>query len=249
MMSLGLVLIYFLRGSCPWSGIPAATQKQKYERILQRKEAAIPVEVCQGQPQEFEQYLRDCLALEFTDTPDYRYCIALYFMFLCTCCTAGLFVLRVSRFNLVYCCFSGCVRKMIKMFSDLFETCGFERDYIWDWNVPRGGGTDAGGSQQQQQYHQSGRAVSSELPSPPLLPHQLGVAAHSAAQTGTSLPGTHTAGLKAAGGAAGAMGASGSMHAVHSVSVSAGGNATNGGTYTSSGTSEHAAFATPSDKV
>jgi hypothetical protein len=78
MMSLGLVLIYFLRGSCPWSGLPAATQKQKYERILQRKEAAIPVEVCQGQPQEFEQYLRDCLALEFTDTPDYRYCTALH---------------------------------------------------------------------------------------------------------------------------------------------------------------------------
>ncbi|CAF3875882.1 unnamed protein product [Rotaria magnacalcarata] len=37
MESLGYVLMYFNRGSLPWQGLEAATEKQKYEKISEKK--------------------------------------------------------------------------------------------------------------------------------------------------------------------------------------------------------------------
>ena len=44
MESLGYVLMYFNRGSLPWQGLKAATKKQKYEKISEKKKST-PVEV------------------------------------------------------------------------------------------------------------------------------------------------------------------------------------------------------------
>ncbi|OWM84560.1 hypothetical protein CDL15_Pgr001000 [Punica granatum] len=41
--SLGYVLLYFLRGSLPWQGLKAATKKQKYDKICEKK-LATPIE-------------------------------------------------------------------------------------------------------------------------------------------------------------------------------------------------------------
>ena len=69
--SLGYVLMYFLRGSLPWQGLKAATKKQKYEKISERK-MATPIEVlCRGFPSEFVQYFQYCRSLRFEDKPDY----------------------------------------------------------------------------------------------------------------------------------------------------------------------------------
>lgn len=73
MESLGFVLMYFLRGSLPWQGLKATTKKQKYQRILERKQATHPDLLCRGFPSEFRDYFVHCSSLGFEDRPDYRY--------------------------------------------------------------------------------------------------------------------------------------------------------------------------------
>ncbi|KOX69875.1 Casein kinase I isoform alpha [Melipona quadrifasciata] len=64
MESLGYVLMYFNRGSLPWQGLKAATKKQKYEKISEKK-MSTPVEVlCKVSLIYF---------LRFEESPDYMY--------------------------------------------------------------------------------------------------------------------------------------------------------------------------------
>lgn len=83
------MLIYFLRGSLPWQGLKAQTNKQKYEKIGQKKCAmfffiANPssrlcrqdtqiMDLCDGFPQEITFYLSYARRLGFEETPDYDY--------------------------------------------------------------------------------------------------------------------------------------------------------------------------------
>ena len=50
MESMGYVLMYFNRTSLPWQGLKAATKKQKYEKISEKK-LSTPIEVlCKVMP-------------------------------------------------------------------------------------------------------------------------------------------------------------------------------------------------------
>jgi casein kinase 1 len=42
--------MYFLRGSLPWQGLKAATNKQKYEKIGEKKQTTPIKELCEGFP-------------------------------------------------------------------------------------------------------------------------------------------------------------------------------------------------------
>ncbi|XP_078428193.1 casein kinase 1-like protein 3 [Wolffia australiana] len=71
--SLGYVLLYFLRGSLPWQGLRAATKKQKYEKICEKK-LSTPIEVlCKSHPVEFASYFHYCHSLKFDQRPDYGF--------------------------------------------------------------------------------------------------------------------------------------------------------------------------------
>lgn len=73
MESLGYVMMYFMRGSLPWQGLKAATKRQKYEKISEKK-MSTPIEVlCKGYPMEFVTYFQYCRSLRFDDKPDYSY--------------------------------------------------------------------------------------------------------------------------------------------------------------------------------
>jgi casein kinase I family protein HRR25 len=73
MESLGYVMLYFCRGALPWQGLKAATKKQKYDRIMEKK-MTTPTEVlCRGFPNEFSIYLNYTRSLRFDDKPDYSY--------------------------------------------------------------------------------------------------------------------------------------------------------------------------------
>lgn len=125
MESLGYVLMYFNRGSLPWQGLKAATKKQKYEKISEKK-MSTPVEfLCkvnrkinkldsflslsqnfinfafylffQGYPAEFAMYLNYCRGLRFEEVPDYMY--------------------------------------LRQLFRILFRTLNHQYDYTFDWTM------------------------------------------------------------------------------------------------------------------
>ncbi|CAH9097764.1 unnamed protein product [Cuscuta europaea] len=71
--SLGYVLLYFLRGSLPWQGLKAATKKQKYDKICEKK-LSTPIEVlCKSHPVEFASYFHYCHSMTFDQRPDYGF--------------------------------------------------------------------------------------------------------------------------------------------------------------------------------
>ncbi|KAI5963141.1 hhp1 [Candida pseudojiufengensis] len=71
--SLGYVLIYFCRGSLPWQGLKAATKRQKYDRIMEKKMTTPNNILCKGLPTEFLDYMNYIKTLRFDDKPDYAY--------------------------------------------------------------------------------------------------------------------------------------------------------------------------------
>jgi len=88
--ALGHVFFYFLRGGLPWQGLKAATNKQKYEKIGEKKQTSPIGELCEGYPrtsrplfsfakdttdktEEFAIYLNYVRKLTFDETPDYDF--------------------------------------------------------------------------------------------------------------------------------------------------------------------------------
>ncbi|VDP01703.1 unnamed protein product, partial [Heligmosomoides polygyrus] len=69
--SLGYVLMYFNRGTLPWQGLKAATKRQKYDKISEKKISTSVEELCASYPEAFASYLRYSRTLGFEDTPDY----------------------------------------------------------------------------------------------------------------------------------------------------------------------------------
>ena len=52
--ALGHVFMYFLRGGLPWQGLKAATNKQKYEKIGEKKQTTAIKDLCDGFPGQLE---------------------------------------------------------------------------------------------------------------------------------------------------------------------------------------------------
>mmetsp|Transcript_63364 Transcript_63364/g.100421 ORF Transcript_63364/g.100421 Transcript_63364/m.100421 type:complete len:353 (-) Transcript_63364:495-1553(-) len=69
--AIGHMLLYFLRGSLPWSGLDAKTQEEKYRKICQKKEDTRLDELCKDFPDEFRAYLAYARNLKFEERPDY----------------------------------------------------------------------------------------------------------------------------------------------------------------------------------
>lgn len=68
--SLGYVLMYFNRGSLPWQGLKAATKRQKYERISEKKISTSVDELCKNYALEFNSYIVYIKSLRFDEKPD-----------------------------------------------------------------------------------------------------------------------------------------------------------------------------------
>jgi serine/threonine protein kinase len=70
--AVGHMLMYFLRGSVPWSGLDAKTKQDKYRKICEKKQETPLPELCAGFPKAFEEYLDYARKLQFTERPDYQ---------------------------------------------------------------------------------------------------------------------------------------------------------------------------------
>ncbi|KAI8335100.1 kinase-like domain-containing protein [Chlamydoabsidia padenii] len=76
--ALGHVFMYFLRGSLPWQGLRAETNKQKYQRIGEKKQTTVINDLCHGFPEEFVTYLQYTRCLGFEETPNYDFLRGLF---------------------------------------------------------------------------------------------------------------------------------------------------------------------------
>lgn len=69
--AVGHMLMYFLRGALPWSGLQADSKEQKYRLIKEKKENVPLPDLCAGHPPQFEKYLSTCRKMDYAQRPDY----------------------------------------------------------------------------------------------------------------------------------------------------------------------------------
>ena len=118
--SLGYVLMYFNLGSLPWQGLKAATKKQKYEKISEKK-MSTPIEtLCKDFPCKFNYFQENMLKLN---------CLCIFFLFVAEF-TEYLNFCRSLSFedkpDYVY---------LRQLFRTLFHNTGFSYDYVYDWTT------------------------------------------------------------------------------------------------------------------
>ncbi|OZC05251.1 kinase domain protein [Onchocerca flexuosa] len=128
--SLGYVLMYFNRGTLPWQGLKAATKRQKYDKISEKKMSTPVEELCAGYPGRSFCYF-DCFALILL-------CVH-YLGFLFLEFTLSLFLEAFAAY-LKYCKCLGFEEQpdyshLRQLFRNLFHRQGFTYDYVFDWNL------------------------------------------------------------------------------------------------------------------
>ncbi|KAI8373427.1 binary complex of casein kinase-1 with Cki7 [Choanephora cucurbitarum] len=77
--ALGHVILYFLRGSLPWQGIKAATNRLKYEKIGETKQLTPIPSLCETFPNQLVKYMQYTRKLGFEETPNYDYMRKLFY--------------------------------------------------------------------------------------------------------------------------------------------------------------------------
>lgn len=70
--AIGHMLLYFLRGHLPWSGLDAKNKAEKYRLICKTKVETKLEELCQGFPDAFKRFLEYARNLHYLDKPDYN---------------------------------------------------------------------------------------------------------------------------------------------------------------------------------
>ena len=73
MESIGYLLLYLLRGELPWQGVRAQTKHEKYQLIMEKKMSMTPEILCNGLPDEFQNYLQSVMDLGFEEKPNYEF--------------------------------------------------------------------------------------------------------------------------------------------------------------------------------
>lgn len=78
LISVGYMLVYFLKGSLPWQGIRKDKKKPNHMDIGEAKLATNLDKLCKDTPECFKHYLHYCKNLMFDQKPDYKYLKSLF---------------------------------------------------------------------------------------------------------------------------------------------------------------------------
>ena len=70
--------MYFLRGKLPWQGIPVKNREDRYRKIMEKKIATSPEELCNGFPIQFCEYIKYTRNLLYEQDPNYDYLRSLF---------------------------------------------------------------------------------------------------------------------------------------------------------------------------
>jgi serine/threonine protein kinase len=75
--SILFILVYFLKGDLPWQGVKAKTKSEKKRKIMKKKSAVSPSELCSEIPKEFCYILDYIRSLKFEEKPNYEFLLNL----------------------------------------------------------------------------------------------------------------------------------------------------------------------------
>jgi hypothetical protein len=76
--SLGVVIVYLLKGSVPWQGLCAPTVEERFKKILETKLSTTSEKLCSNLPKQILDYFNLVRRLEFEEAPNYAYLYGLF---------------------------------------------------------------------------------------------------------------------------------------------------------------------------
>ena len=76
--SLGIIIVYLLKGSVPWQGLCAPTIEERFKKILETKLSTTVEKLCINLPEQILHYFKLVRRLEFEETPNYEYLHSLF---------------------------------------------------------------------------------------------------------------------------------------------------------------------------
>jgi serine/threonine protein kinase len=68
---LGYVVCYFIMGQLPWQGVKGKSDKERTQKIFEKKKETVPNELCKYFPEEIKRYFEHILKLGFDEKPNY----------------------------------------------------------------------------------------------------------------------------------------------------------------------------------
>ena len=71
-------MVYFCKGELPWMNVKGKNKEVKYKKIMSKKIEMKPDILCQGLPDEFNQYFKYVRELQFTEEPNYEFLLGLF---------------------------------------------------------------------------------------------------------------------------------------------------------------------------
>ena len=89
LISIGYVLIFFIKGKLPWQSIKGRNMEERYTLLYKKRLEITPEKLCDSLPEEFAQYMKYVENLAFEEEPDYKY-------------MRNLFISILSKNNLIY---------------------------------------------------------------------------------------------------------------------------------------------------